>query len=138
MCRPGVSRLHMFPSRLMSSPGPAARPRQCSSTLCKLELPFFSVSPMPPTGPYHWINPPPASASVDGPKAKKKDHVHRRGCHPLPSRTPPETGAVAARGVYSPVTGSLGWGVEGLRPVSTCPAGPRCCCPRSPANVSLP
>lgn len=72
MCRPGVSRLHMFPSRLLSSPGPAARPRQCSSTSCKLELPLFSVSPMPPTGPYHWINPPPASASVDGPKAKKK------------------------------------------------------------------
>lgn len=48
MCRPGVSRLHMFPSRLMSSPGPAARPRQCFSTSCKLELPLFSVSPMPP------------------------------------------------------------------------------------------
>jgi hypothetical protein len=43
MCRPGVSRLHMFPLKTDAffSPFWPGRPRQCFSTSCKLELPLF-------------------------------------------------------------------------------------------------
>ncbi|KAK1833242.1 hypothetical protein QBC39DRAFT_48353 [Podospora conica] len=129
MCRPaaGISRLHMFPLTTdgLSWPG---RPRhQRFSTSCKLELlPLFLCSRRP-----HRSVPLDQTASGlrvrRRDKSKKPDHVHRRGCHPLPSRTPPGTGAFAARELYSPVTGRKGWGVE---------AGALCCCPRSLQRMS--
>lgn len=73
MCRPGVSRLHMFPVTTDVFSWPGRPPRQsmflnlmqagATLVLCVTEA---------PTGPYHWINPPPASASVDGQKQRKK------------------------------------------------------------------